>query len=392
MTIIIELLLLGTFVALAIRKLNFPSTVALVLVGLTSALPQSVDVDLASDVILALAIPPLVFEAAHRINLGELRHHVSRVLVMAFPGVILTTLLVGGMLTLLTPLAMPMACVFGALISTADPFAVGALLRNLGFSNRLTVLMNGESLLNNVTAIVVFNLAISSVLIGQFQILGSLVEFTRDLVGGVAVGLILGWLISRLVEWGNDDLMETTLTTLLAFGSYLVAERLQFSGVLAVIAAGLINGNLRPNGTINRLWGFLAFLANSVIFLITGLQVNVLNRSDLWQPMLWAIFAVFVARVLVLYGLNGLMQSITDRIPINWLHAWNWAGLRGAIALALVISLPPEFNEYRELMQSMVFGIVLFALVVQSTTMQAFLSWLGLIGQPLKSNEEGVSS
>lgn len=271
-----------------------------------------------------------------------------------------------------------MAFVFGALISTTDPFGVSALLRNLGVPQRLAVLVDGESLLSNGTAIVVFNIAVISVLTDHFQFLNSLAEFVLGLVGGVAVGLVLGWLASKLVEWAKDDLMETVLTTLLAFGSYLVAERMHVSGVLAVIAAGLINGHLRPQGTIKGLWEFLAFLTNSLIFLLIGLEVNVPALLAAWQPVLWAIFAVFVARALVVYGLNGLMQHIADRLPTNWLHVWNWAGLRGAIGMALVLSLPQEFNEYRELMILMVFGVVLFSLLVQSVTLQALLRWLVL--------------
>jgi len=377
-TILIELLLIGTFVALALRQLNLPYTVALVLVGLAVALPQSIEVNLTPELILALAIPPLVFEAARRINWDELRRNLTRVLALALPGVILTTVIVGGILNLFTPLALPVAFVFGALISTTDPFAVGALLRNMGVSRRLAVLVDGESLFNNGTAMIVCNLAVTSVLTGQFQLLNNLAEFIRVLVGGVVVGLVLGWLISKLVQWGNDDLMETAFTILLAFGSYLVAERLHFSGVLAVIAAGLINGKLRPQGAINGFWEYLAFLANSLIFLLMGLEVNVPALFEAWQPVLWAILAVLVARALAVYGLNGLLQHMTERVPMSWLHAWNWGGLRGAIGMALVLSLPQEFSEYRELMILMVFGVVLFSLLVQSASLHELLRWLGL--------------
>jgi len=377
-TILIELLLIGTFVALALRQLNLPYTVALVLVGLAVALPHSSEVNFAPELILSLALPPLVFEAARRINWDELRQNLIRVLVLALPGVILTTLIVGGILNLFTPLVWPMAFVFGALISTTDPFAVGPILRNMGVPKRLATLVDGENLLNNVTAIVLLNIVLTGMLTGQVQLLHSLAESIRVLVGGVAVGLVLGWLIYRLVKWAQDDLIETALTTLLAFGSYLLAERLHVSGVLAVVVAGLINGSLRPSGVLNGFWEYLVFLANSLIFLLIGLEVSVLALSNAWQSVLWAIFAVLVARALAVYGLNGLLQPMTERVPMSWLHAWNWSGLRGAIAVALVLSLPEEISEYRELMILMVFGIVLFSLLIQNATLQGLLRRLGL--------------
>ena len=376
-TIIVALLLIGTFVAMALQHVNFPYLVAIVLVGLAMMMPRSSEIDLRPELLLALFIPPLLFGTARQIDLGALRGNLIRVLVLALPGIVLITLIVGGMLTLFTPLALPTAFVFGALISTTDPFALGALLRNSGVSDRLASLINSESLLNNVTAIVVFNLAIATVLTGQFHFLNSLGEFIRVLVGGVAVGLICGWSISKLVAWGNDNLMETALTTLLPFVSYLLAERLQLSGALAVIVAGLVNGNISPQGTISRPWEFLAFVANSLIFLLMGLEFRLPALLGAWQPVLWGIITIILARALVVYGLNGLVRHNADGLPMNWLHIWNWGGLHGAIGMLLALSLPREFGESRDLMTFMVFGVVLFSVLIQSTTLKALLHWLG---------------
>jgi len=386
--VLLELLLVGIVLAFALRQLILPHLVALVLVGLAVGLPQSIAVNLSSDVLLAFFIPPLVFEAAHRLDLGELRQNLTRIVILALPGVVLTTVVVGGILNLFAQVALPPALVFGALISTTDPFAVGTLLRNLAVSKKLIALVDSESLLNNATAIVLFNIALTSVHTGQFPTLNGLANFVLVLVGGAAVGLVLGWLISKLVQWGRDDLMESVFTAFLAFGSYLVAERLHVSGVLAVIAAGLINGQLRPKGTISSLWEFLAFLASSLIFLLMGLEINMSTLFDAWQPMLWAIFAVLVARIVVIYSQKGLAQNITTPVPMSWLHMWNWAGLRGAIGLALVLSLPPELNEQRELLKWMVLGVVLFSILVQSTTLQTLVHWLGLVDASPKQPEQ----
>ena len=366
-----------------------PYTVALVLVGLALTLQQSIKVNLTSELILALFVPPLVFEAALHINFDQLRRDLPRVLLLAIPGVILTTFIVGGALSLTTSLAFPAALVFGALISATDPVAVVAMFRTLGVSRRLAVLVESESLLNDGTAIVVFHLATTAAIAGQFNLIDSFGEFFRVSVGGVIIGLFLGWIISRLIARVDDYLIETTLTTLLAFGSYLVAERLHLSGVLAVVAAGLINGNIGPQGmsptsriVINNFWEYVAFLANSLVFLLIGLEVNLPALLGVWQSVLWAIAAVFVARMIVVYGLNGLFHRYLERVPSNWLHVLNWGGLRGAIALALVLSLPADFNGDRELIKLMAFGVVLFTLLVQSATMRPLLHMLGLSTRP----------
>lgn len=388
-TIIIELLLIVVVVALLVRRLNVPYTVALVLVGLILTLQHSITAELTPELIMTLFVPPLVFEAALNINFDELRRNLPVILVLAVPGVILSALIVGGLLSLTTPLTLPVALVFGALISATDPVAVVSMFRTLGVSKRLAVLVESESLLNDGTAIVVFNLALIVALTGQFNLLQSLGDFLRVSIGGAVIGLVLGWIVSRFIARIDDYLIETTLTTVLAFGAFLVAERFHFSGVLAVVAAGLINGNLGSQGmspttriVITNFWEYVAFLANSLIFLLIGLKINLLALLGAWQTVLWAIFAVFAARMIVVYGFGSLRSYLNLRIPLSWLHVLNWGGLRGAIALALVLSLPTSLGANRELMILMAFGVVLFTLLIQSTTMYPLLRHLGLLTRP----------
>ena len=395
-TIIIELLLIVTVVAIAVRQLRVPYTVALVLVGLALTLQQSFRVDLTSELILALFVPPLVFEAALGINFNHLRRDLPRVLLLAVPGVIVSTLIVAGMLTYSASLAFPAALVFGALISATDPVAVVSMFRTLGVPKRLAVLVESESLLNDGTAIVVFNLATVIALTGGFNFWSSIGEFIRVSIGGVAIGLVLGGVVARVIWRVDDYLIQTTLTTLLAYGSYLVGERFHVSGVLAVVAAGLINGNYGPHGlnptsriVINNFWEYIAFLANSLVFLLIGLEVNLPALLAAWQPVVWAIAAVLVARIVVVYGVSRIFYGFrfTERIPHNWLHVLNWGGLRGAIALALVLSLPANLDVDRNLMKLMAFGVVLFTLLVQGTTMRRLLKRLDLITRPPEQAE-----
>ena len=384
-TLIIELLLIASLVAIAVRRLRIPYTVALVIVGLVLTVQKPLELNLTPELILALLVPPLVFEAAFHINLRELQHNLPGILLLAVLGVILATLIVGGLVSLVTPLTLPVALVFGALISATDPVAVVALFRALGAPKRLGLLLEGESLFNDGTAIVLFNLVLGIALTGNFHPVAGLVDFLRVSAGGLAVGFVSGWLTARLIARIDDYLIETTLTTVLAFGAYLIAERLHFSGVLAVVAAGLVNGNLGPQGmspttriVLFNFWEYIAFLANSLVFLLIGLQVNVPTLVANWQPVLWAIVAVLISRAAITYGLGWINNRVTEPIPWRWLHVLNWGGLRGAIALALALSLPAALGADRERVQVMAFGVVLFTLLVQSTTMKPLVRRLGI--------------
>ncbi len=385
-TLIIALLLVVSLVAMAVRRLRVPYTAALVLAGLLITYQSPVQVQLAPEVILALFVPPLVFEAAFHINIGDLRRNLAGILLLAIPGVILTMLIVGGILNATLSIGLTSALVFGALIAATDPLAVVSLFRKLGAPKRLAVLIEGESLLNDGTAIVLFNLMLAIALTNRFDLAGSLLDFLRVSIGGVLVGLVLGWLTARLIERVDDYLIETTLTTVLAFGSYLAAEWLGLSGVLAVVAAGLINGNLGLRGmspttriVLFNFWEYVAFLANSLVFLLIGLKVNIPALIQFWQPILLAIVAVLVARVVVVYGLSWISNRIAEPIPARWQHVLGWGGLRGAICLALVLSLPASFGPNSQLLQVMAFGVVLFTLLIQGTTMAPLVRRLKIV-------------
>ena len=237
-TLIIVLVLVATLVAIAVRRIRLPYTVALVLVGLFITIWHPLAIELTPELILSLFVPPLIFEAAFHLDFGLLRDNLMPILVLAVPGVLLTTLLVGGMVAAGTGLPLATAAVFGALIAATDPVAVVALFRALGVPGRLAVAVEGESLFNDGTAIVVFKIALAAALSGVFEPMAGLFDFLRIALGGMVIGLALGWLAAQLIARIDDSLIETTLTTLLAYGAYVVAEQFHVSGVLAVVAAG----------------------------------------------------------------------------------------------------------------------------------------------------------
>ena len=300
------------------------------------------------------------------------------------PGVVLTTLLVGWLVSWGTGLALQAALVFGALIAATDPVAVVALFRRLGAPRRLQVLLESESLLNDGTAIVMFGLMISTALQGRFDLRQSISQFVTIAGGGVVVGLILGMSISQFIKRIDDPLVETTLTTALAFGSYLLAETFHVSGVLAVVTAGVISGNTSQQYmsastriVVFNFWEYAAFVANSFIFLLIGLAIDLRLLLENWQAIIWAILAALIARLISTYGFSLFGREIS----LKWKHVLFWGGLRGAITLALALSLPQQgiFIAERGRLQAMAFGVVLFTLLVQGFSMDWFVKRLKLI-------------
>jgi len=379
--LVLELLLVVSVVAVGVRRFRIPYTVALVIVGSLLALRSRLEISAAPELILSLLLPPLVFEAAFHLNVEAVRRNLGSIILFAVPGVLLNMVIVGGMMAWGAGLPVSLALVFGALIAATDPVAVVAVFRRLGVPRRLAVLLEGESLFNDGTAIVLFNLALAAALGGGFSLGGAVVDFVREAAGGLLIGFVLGWAASRLIAVIDDHLVETTLTTVLAFGSYLIAEQLHVSGVLAVVMAGLVNGNLGPRGmspttriVVLNFWEYVAFLANSAVFILIGLQIDVEGLLAHGNEILWAVAGVLVSRAVVAYGLSWL----SGRMPTTWRHALYWGGLRGGVALALALSLPATLGEGRETLAVMAFGVAFFTLVGQGLTIGPLVRRLGL--------------
>lgn len=400
-TLIIELLLVVSIVAIAVRRLRIPYTVALVVVGLLITFQQQLDIDLTPELILSLFVPPLVFEAAFHIEFRELRQNLLPILGLAIPGVLITTFLVGGIISYALDIPIFTALVFGALISATDPVAVVSLFKALGAPKRLTTLVESESLFNDGTAIVIFQVMLAAALAfasgtaessgNGFDVLSAAIDFIRVSAGGLLIGVGMGWVIAQIIARIDDYLIETTLTTVLAFGSFLLAERFHVSGVLAVVAAGLITGNVGPRGmspttkiVLFNFWEYLAFVANSLVFLLIGLDVNIREIGSTIGPIAVALAAVILSRMLIVYGITSLINLRLKglKVPLKFQHVLFWGGLRGAISLALALSLPLALPQ-RELLRTMTFGVVLFTLLAQGTTMQYLMKWLG-IGQAVE--------
>ncbi len=403
------LLTIAAGVAILSRRIRFPYTVALVLAGLVLAFfPNFLELDISSDLILAVLVPPLLFEATLHIKWRALRRDLPLIVAMATLGTLISTLIVGGIVAPVLDVPIIGALAFGALISATDPVAVIAFFRSLGVSKRLSILMEGESLFNDGVAIVLFNLALAAAATMAvngadavtFSLSNAIIEFLRVSVGGLATGMILGFIVSYVILKNVDDhLIETATTVALAFGAYVLAEHFHVSGILAVVAAGLMVGNVGTNNTspttqltLENFWEFMAFVSNSLVFLLIGLEIQIAQLVEFALPILVAVFAVLLARAIVVYSFTGVYNRFTSRrldVPRSYQHVMFWGGLRGAISLALVLTLGRDLfgATIAEELRVMTFGVVLFTILVQGTTIERLLDRLGLAGSSEQSKE-----
>ena len=395
---IVGLLLIAAITHAVTRRFKLPFAVVLVLVGigLSSAavaypwigLPLY-NLRLSSSLILYVFLPTLIFESALSLDFHQLRENLSAVLLLAVPGLLLSTGIIGGVVWLTTSLPLGIAMLLGAILSATDPVAVIAVFRRLGAPQRLKVLVEGESLFNDATAIVLARILLGSVIAGAIarnSLRDWSLEFFGVFLGGLVVGLGLGLLTGYILGKIDDRFFEITLTTVLAYVSFLLAERvLHVSGVMATIAAGLTLGGwgrMKLSADVktyfDHFWAYMAFVANALIFLMVGLRVDV---SELWPPsgmLLWVIVALLVSRAAVVYGLMPLVGRLPNSKPVSLAYqtVMFWGGLRGAIALAIVLSLPPF--EHGERLIALVMGAVLFTLIAQGLTVDPLMRWLGL--------------
>lgn len=398
------LLSIAAVVAILNQRIRMPYTVALVVVGLIlSFFPNVIEFSVSSDLILAVLVPPPLFEATLHIKWEGLKADLPPILLLAFGGTFISTFIVGAIVVQVLDIPFAAAIAFGALISATDPVAVIAFFRSLGVSKRLSLLVEGESLFNDGVAIVIFSLAIATVTATageSFALSEAIIEFLRVAMGGLAVGLGLGFAVSYLILKNVDNAMiETATSVALAFGAYVLAERFHLSGILAVVAAGLMVGNIGMQNTspttkltLENFWEFLAFAVNSLVFLMIGLEVVFDQLFDWGVPILVAVVAILLSRGVVVYSLIWLHGRFNGegRIPQSYRHVMYWGGLRGAISLALALTLTGGVfgSIIGQELRVMTFGVVLFTLLVQGTTIDKLIRNLGLAEKPPQKIEQ----
>jgi Na+:H+ antiporter len=374
-------------VGLLARYFRLPYTTVLVVAGLglefLRFLPK---IELTPELVLLLFLPPLAFEAAFHLDFDRLRQDLPAISTFALLGVMVTMLVTAAILVWGLGWSWEIAALFGTLVAATDPVSVVAAFRELGVSRRISTIVESESLFNDGTSIVLFRIVLTIVVASAFNFPAGIVEFVRLVVGGMALGFALGYLTARAMIRIDDYLVEISATVVLAWGSYLLGEYLGVSGVITVVVAGLVLGNYGGRVSFSpttkivlaHVLEFVSFVANSFIFLLIGLQVELSDLSRNVQPILWAIAATLLARAVSIYGLSLPLGRLSDPIPLRWQHLLFWGGLRGGVTLALALSLPIIIPQ-RESLIVAAFGVVLFTLVVQGLTIHPLLETLRLV-------------
>jgi CPA1 family monovalent cation:H+ antiporter len=379
------LLLIAVVVAMLTQRLNLPYSVGLVAAGIVLAfLRFSNGIALTKDLLFTVLLPPLIFQAAFYLDWRRLRRDLGIIVVLATVGVILAAGITTVGMHYLANWQWLSALVFGVLIAATDPVSVIATFREAGARGRLVLLVEAESLFNDGTAAVFFAM-ILELLKGRSP---TPHETAVQLLLTAGGGLLCGWIIAglALLLAGNtkDHLIEIALTTVAAYGSFLFAEHFHMSGVLATLSAGLMLGNVGSRGWISDrgkeavqdLWEYAAFVANSLIFLLIGIHVGMQDFRAVWPAALIAIVLVTLGRAAAVYPCCALFLRSTQRVPIKQQHVLFWGGLRGALALALALALPPEIAE-RETIITISFAVVAFSIFVQGLTMKPLLGAAG---------------
>ena len=389
------LLIAAAVIAMLAKRLQIPYTVSLVLGGLLlgiirlpilSPLQPGHRPDwLTPDVILILFLPALVFEGSVKLDARKLVRNFVPLLLLANVGVLTAALVTGYLVHWLLGLPVLIALLFGSIISATDPISVLAIFKDLKVNERLSLILEAESLLNDGTAVVLFGILFGAVAAQRSTVPEAIGQYFLAVAGGAVLGLACGYLASRATETVDDPQIEITLTTILAYGSYLLAHRLHVSGVIATACAGLALGSfgakkgmsVRTRAAMQSFWEYVSFVMNSLVFLLIGLEIDVRKLLQNWSSVVLAIGAVVLGRAVSIYLLVPLSNRFAEKIPVRWQHAAVWGGLRGALALALALSLESTF-PYRAQILNLTFGVVIFSIVVQGLTIKPFLSAIKL--------------
>ncbi|MGM8365239.1 cation:proton antiporter domain-containing protein [Virgibacillus sp. W0181] len=389
------LVMIAAGITAVAKKFKQPYPIALVIVGafiglvnipVLKPLKQFItEGEVFNFVIITLFLPALLGEAALKLPINHLVENKKPIILLAFGGTFLSFIVVGFSSMWLLSFSIPAAFVFAAVMSATDPVSVLSIFKSVGVEKRLSTVIEGESLFNDGLAVVLFNISAFSLL--AYADLGlegagyGLLEFIKVIALGLMVGGVLGFGISRLTRYFDDYPLEIIFSIILFYGAFLLAEAIGASGVIAVVVGALVLGNygtkigMSPATKLNisNFWDVAALLANSLVFLMVGLEITRINVADKWGMIFLALLIVLIARSAAVY----ISLLFVPKIPAAWKHTLNWGGLKGSLSIALVLSLPRDFSGREEILV-MAFSIVLFSLIVQGLSIKPLIKWLGV--------------
>jgi CPA1 family monovalent cation:H+ antiporter len=374
---VILLVIAWAFIAAVLSdKLRLSYTTILIVIGFALSfvsVPLGLhDVPLDRDIMLGLVVPPMIFEAAMRTRYEVFRTVHRTVFVLAIFGVVISALVSAAVLRIGLGLPLVAALTFGVIVSPTDPVSVVNLLKRVRAPERLTTILESEAYFNDATAVILYSIVVSF----SASPVQSIGLFAYTFGGGVLVGLLVSAIAELLYRLVTEPLAETTFTMVVMFGSYALAETLEVSGLVAVAIAGLYMGNRtmrvamldKTRETLTTFWEIATFMATSVAFLLLGL------KADLWllftyAPLIIAAFlAILVSRFVSVYPIVGLTNLTGEKIPSSWTKVLAMAGLRGAVSVALALSLPE--SPFKETVVAMTFGVAILSLIVQGELLQ----------------------
>lgn len=394
------LLLLGAMgVAILTRRWRIPYTVGLVIAGMVIGILRHQGIlptggghfEMTEEVILLILLPPLLFEGAMNTSLRQLREQGPLIGAMALLGTLGVILITSAAIRSVTDWPWEIALLLGTIVSPTDPVSVLAIFREQRVEKKLSAIVEGESLFNDGVVVALYFLLLQGIDRGWSEItpLEGTLAFVQTIGLGSLIGIILGAAFNVLLRHIDERLVKVLCSILLAYGSYLLAERLESSGVIAVVFAGLMAGNSiarnRMNATtqvsLGLTWEVVGFVVNSLAFLALGFAVDPILVMENMDLVLLVWLASVAARALMTYSIGGIDHSLRSAYPRRWLHVIHWGGLKGTvpIALALGISRSEVLVETAPTMQAVVAGVVMFSMLIQATTLQPLLLRLGII-------------
>ena len=382
------MLIVASLVAMVSRRIGLPYTAGLVLAGIGLAyFPVGADLPLSRELIFNVFLPPLIFEAAMQLRWSRFRTEMPLTIVLAFLGVAISAAIVAGGMHLLLGWSVLGATFFGVLIAATDPVSVIAAFKEMRAEPRLSMVVESESLLNDGVAAVGFAILIGVANGEALTTSGAALALLWTVAGGLAIGAVIGFIVLTVAGRTEDHLVEVTLTTVVAWGSFLLAEHVHASGVFAALAAGLIVGNLGPRGSISvagrqhvqDFWTYAAFLANSCLFLLIGSHEAHQPIARVSLPLGMAIVLTLIGRAAAVYPLALPFVRSGLRLPATYQHVLVWGGLRGAVGLALALAVPATVAERGQIVV-VTFGVVAFSIFAQGLTMPWLLRRWRLTG------------
>lgn len=400
MTGITLLMLVAAITTMLSKRIDkLPLTIGLVFVGIgvsyaadnVPGFGSLANFALTPELVLFVFIPTLIFESAFNLNARQVGRNILPILTMAVPGLLVSTAIIGFIMSTFTEFDLMVALLLGAILSATDPVAVIAIFKQLGVPERLTVLVEGESLFNDATSLVLATLLIGILTAGGFTgdtIVSGIGEFFVVFLGGAFVGWLLALATGQMLgAIESDPDIEITLSAILAYFSFIIAEHVfHVSGIMAVVAAGIMMGSwgktkISPSTEefMEHFWEYLAYIANVLIFLMVGMQIDL---GALWASIdliVLVFVCMLISRAVVVFGAVPLIGKIpgSEAIGLPYRMVMYWGGLRGAIALAIVLALPNEF-AYKDTLVAVVIGAVVFTLVFQGLSIEALVKRLKL--------------